>query len=60
MLNFSTQHKLCILPRFIVEQPVQLCPLRRSIAVLVLDGGAVDGNGVPSSNRASTRLVSML
>ena len=45
VLNFFAQYKLSILQRFVVEQPVQLCPLRRSIAVLVLDGGAVDGNG---------------
>ncbi|MBD9257048.1 MAG: hypothetical protein EGR99_00520, partial [Faecalibacterium sp.] len=29
----------------IVEQPVQLCPLCRGVAVFVLDGDAVNGNG---------------
>ena len=45
MLHFSTLHKLGILQGFVVEQPVQLCPLRRGVAVLVLDGDAVDGKG---------------
>ena len=45
MLNPSTQHKLCILQGLIVEQPVQLCPLCRGVAVLVLDGDAVNGKG---------------
>ena len=45
MLNLPTQHKLGILQGLVVEQPVQFCPLCRSIAVLVLDGDAVDGNG---------------
>ena len=43
MLYPSTQHKLCILQRLMVEQPVQLRPLCRGAAVLVLDGDAVDG-----------------
>ena len=43
MLNFSTQHKLGILQGFIVQQPVQFRPLRQSVAVLVLNGDAVDG-----------------
>ena len=43
MLYPSTQHKLCILQRLIVQQPVQFCPLCRSVAVFVLDGDAVDG-----------------
>ena len=47
-------------PRLIVQQPVQLCPLCRGVAVLILDGDAVDATVVPSSNRVSTRLVSML
>ena len=29
MLNLFTQHKLCILQRLVVQQPVQLCPLCR-------------------------------
>ena len=45
MLNLPTQHKLCILQRLIVQQPVQFCPLCRSAAVLVFDGDAVDGKG---------------
>ena len=36
-LYLSTQHHLCILQGLIVEQPVQLCPLCRGAAVLVLD-----------------------
>ena len=43
MLYPSTQYKLCILQGLIVEQPVQLCPLCRGAAVLILDGDAVDG-----------------
>ena len=43
MLYPSTQYKLCILQGLIVEQPVQLCPLCRGVAVLFLDGDAVDG-----------------
>ena len=39
----STQHKLSVLQGLIVEQPVQLCPLCRGAAVLILDGDAVDG-----------------
>ena len=27
MLHLPTQHKLCVLQRFIVQQPVQFCPL---------------------------------
>ena len=45
MFYLTAQYKLCILKRLIVEHPVQLCPLCRGIAVFVLDGGAVDGNG---------------
>ena len=43
MLNLTTQHKLGVFQGLIVEQPVQLCPLCRGAAVLVLDGDAVDG-----------------
>ena len=43
MLYLTTQHKLGILQGLIVEQPVQFRPLCRSVAVLVLDGNAVDG-----------------
>ena len=42
MLNLPTQYKLCVLQGLIVEQPVQLCPLCRGVAVFVLDGDAVD------------------
>ena len=45
MLYLTTQHKLGVLQGLIVEQPVQLCPLCRGAAVLVLDGDAVDGKG---------------
>ena len=45
MLHPSTQYKLCVLQGLVVEQPIQFCPLRWSIAVLVIDGGAVNGNG---------------
>ena len=43
MIHLSTQHKLGILQGLIIQQPVQLCPLCRSVAVLVLYGDAVDG-----------------
>ena len=43
MFNRTTQYKLGVLQWFIVEQPVQLCPLCRGVAVLVLDSDAVDG-----------------
>ena len=36
MSNLPTQHKLGILQRLVVEQPVQLCPLCRGVAVFVL------------------------
>ena len=29
----------------IIQQPVQFCPLCRGVAVLILDGDAVDGKG---------------
>ena len=45
MLNLPTQHKLGILQGLVVEQPVQLCPLCRGVAVLVLHGDAVNGKG---------------
>ena len=45
MFNLTTQYKLGVLQWFIVEQPVQFCPLCRGVAVLVLDGDAVDGKG---------------
>ena len=36
MLNLPTQHKMGILQGLVVEQPVQLCPLCRGVAVFVL------------------------
>ena len=44
MFNLTTQHKLGVLQWLIVEQSVQFCPLCRGVAVLVLNGNAVDGN----------------
>ena len=43
MLNLTTQHKLGVLQGLIVQQPVQLCPLCRGVAVFVLHGDSVDG-----------------
>ena len=43
--HLPSQHKLCILQRFVPQQPVQLRPLYRGVAVLVLDGDAVNGKG---------------
>ena len=37
------EHELCILQGLIIQQPVQLCPLCRGVAVFVLNGYAVDG-----------------
>ena len=45
MLNLFAQNKLGVFQGLVVEQPVQLCPLCRGVAVLVLNGGAVDGKG---------------
>ena len=45
VLHLPFQHHLCVLQGLIVEQPVQFCPLRRGVAVLVLHGDAVDGKG---------------
>ena len=42
-LHLPSQHHLGILQGLVVEQPVQLCPLCRGVAVLILDGDAVDG-----------------
>ncbi len=44
-LYLSTQHKLGVLQGLVIEQPVQLRPLCRGVAVLILDGDAVDGKG---------------
>ena len=45
MLNLITQHKLGILQGLVVEQPIQLCSLRRGVAVFILNSDAVDGKG---------------
>jgi len=45
MLNLFVQNKLGVLQGLIVEQPVQFCPLCRGVAVLILDGDAVNGKG---------------
>ena len=45
MIHLSTQHKLSVLQRLIVEQPVQFRPLYRGVSVFVLHSGAIDGNG---------------
>ena len=45
VLHLPSQHHLGILQGLVVEQPVQLCPLCRGVAVLVLHGDAVDGKG---------------
>ena len=41
--HLPSQHHLCVLQGLVVQQPVQLCPLCRGVAVLILDGDAVDG-----------------
>ena len=43
MLNLFAQNKLGVFQGLVVEQPVQLRPLCRGAAVLILDGDAVDG-----------------
>ena len=43
VLHLPFQHHLCVLQGLIVQQPVQLCPLCRGVAVLALHGDAVDG-----------------
>ena len=43
MLHLPSQHHLCVLQGLVIEQPVQLCPLCRGVAVPILDGDAVDG-----------------
>ena len=45
MFYFPTQHKLGVLQGLVVEQSVKFRPLCRGVAVLVLYGDAVDGNG---------------
>ena len=43
MIHLSTQHKLCVLQRPVVQQPVQFYPLYWGVATLIPDGDAVDG-----------------
>ena len=43
MLNLFAQNKLGVFQGLVVEQSVQLRPLCRGAAVLILDGDAVDG-----------------
>ena len=43
MLNLFAQNKLGVFQGLVVEQPVQFRPLCRGVAVLILDGDAVDG-----------------
>ena len=47
LLQQAAKNEKCVvavLQRLIVQQPVQFCPLCRGVAVLVLNGDAVDGN----------------
>ena len=44
VLHLPSQHHLGILQGLIIQQPVQFCPLCRGVAVLILNGNAVDGN----------------
>ena len=43
MLNLFAQNKLGVFQGLVPQQPVQLCPLCRGVAVFVLHGDAVDG-----------------
>ena len=52
VLDLATQHKLGILQGLVAEQPVQFCPLCRGVAVLILDGDAVDGKELFNSHCA--------
>ncbi len=45
MLHLFAQNKLGVFQGLVVEQPVQLRPLCRGVAVLILDGDAVNGKG---------------
>ena len=45
VLHLPSQHHLRILQGLVIEQPVQLRPLCRGVAVLILDGDTVDGKG---------------
>ena len=43
VLHLPFQHHLRVLQGFIVQKPIQLCPLCRGVAVLILHSDAVDG-----------------
>ena len=43
MLHLPSQHHLGIPQGLVPQQSIQLCPLCRGVAVLVLHGDAVDG-----------------
>ena len=45
VLHLPFQHHLRVLQGFIVQKPIQLCPLCRGVTVLVLHSDAVDGKG---------------
>ena len=45
MLNLFAQNKLGVFQGLVVEQPVQLRPLCRGVAVLIRHSDAVDGKG---------------
>ena len=60
VLHLPTQYKLCVLQQPVVQQPVQLCPLCRGVAVFILDGNAVDGKGGAICEPGFPRLVSIL
>ena len=40
MLHPSTQHELCVFQRFVIQQPVQFCPLCRGVTAFVLNSDA--------------------
>ena len=42
-VHLPSQHHLCILQGLVIEQPVQLCPLCRDVAIFVLHSDAVNG-----------------
>ena len=45
VLHLPSQYHLRIFQRLVVQQPFQFRPLCRGVAILILDGDAVDGNG---------------
>lgn len=60
VLYLPTQHHLCILQRLVIQQPVRLSLLCRGVAVLVLNGDAIDGNSRAVSQSGFHPVVSML